>query len=161
MIQINKEVKKITIEEDKYNRCVDDIGTLLQRTVRTMQILERETIKNYGFTSSQCHMLLELLRHPGVSMNELSEHMHLEISTVTRIMSILVRDGLVCRSRSFQDKRVVEASLSEQGEMVAQRLQTGIAAYYRDVIQHLPRGHVREVMQAVEFLVEALEKAKA
>nr|WP_320145305.1 MarR family transcriptional regulator [uncultured Anaeromusa sp.] len=133
---------------------------LLQRTVRTMQILERETIKTHGFTSSQCHMLLELLRSPGISMNELSEHMRLEISTVTRIMSNLVRDGLVRRSRSFQDKRVVEASLSEQGERVAQRLQTGIAAYYRDVICHLPRGHVREVMQAVEFLVDALEKAK-
>ncbi len=86
--------------------------------------------------------------------------MHLEISTITRIMNNLVRDDLILRKRGVSDKRVVEAVLTEKGKEIALQLQKSIENYYKDIISNLPRGHVREVMGAVELLVTALEKAK-
>lgn len=162
MLQIICGVNNMTnknVEEEKYNRCVEDIGHLLQKAVRTFQILEREQIKTHGFTSSQCYILLELYKNQTLSMNEISDKMHLEISTITRIMNNLVRDHLILRQRSLYDKRVVEATLTEKGKEVALQLQKSIVNYYKDVISNLPRGHVREVMGAVELLVAALEKA--
>lgn len=153
-------VENIASEEEKYNRCIEDIGELLQKTVRTFQILEREQIKLHGFTSSQCYILLEIYKHQSLSINEISEKMHLEISTITRIMNNLVRDELIFRKKSIYDKRVVEAVLTEKGKEGAMQLQKSIENYYKDVISNLPRGHVREVMDAVELLVTALEKAK-
>ena len=147
-------------EEEKYQRCVEDIGELLQKAVRAFQQLEREQIKAHGFTSSQCYLLLELYRHETLSINEISEKMRLEISTVTRIMNNLVRDGLLLRKKSITDKRVVEAFLTDKGRESAHALQNSIEAYYRNVIAHLPRGHVREVMGSVEQLVTAVEKAQ-
>ncbi|CQR74864.1 putative HTH-type transcriptional regulator YusO [Sporomusa ovata DSM 2662] len=114
----------------------------------------------HGFTSSQCYILLEIYKHQTLSINEISEKMRLEISTITRIMNNLVRDKLILRRRSVYDKRVVEAILTENGKEIAQQLQESIANYYKDVIVNLPRGHVREVMSAVEVLVNALEKAQ-
>lgn len=55
---------------------------------------------------------------------------------------------------------VIEAALTEKGKEFAQQLQKSIVNYYKNVISNLPRGHVREVMSAVELLVTALEKAK-
>jgi len=133
---------------------------LLQKTVRTFQILEREQIKIFGFTSSQCYILLEIYKHQSLSINEISKKMHLEISTITRIMNNLVRDDLILRKRGASDKRVVEAVLTEKGKKIALQLQKSIENYYKDIISNLPRGHVREVMGAVELLVTALEKAK-
>ena len=150
----------IITEEEKYNRCIEDIGELLQKAVRTFQIFEREQIRVHGFTNSQCYLLLEIDKHHTLSMNEISEKMRLEISTITRIMNNLVRDGLVLRNRSTYDKRVVEAVLTEEGKEVAQNLQQSIGNYYKNVISNLPSGHVREVMGTVELLVTALEKAK-
>lgn len=132
----------------------------MQKTVRTFQMLEREQIRVHGFTNSQCYILLETYKHQNLSMNELSEKMHLEISTITRIMNNLVRDGLIVRKKSSYDKRVVEAILTDKGQAVAMQLKDSISIYYRDIISNLPRGHVREVMSAVERLVSALEKAK-
>lgn len=152
--------KDIITEEEKYNRCVEDIGELLQKAVRTFQIFEREQIRVHGFTNSQCYLLLEIHKHQTLSINEISEKMRLEISTITRIMNNLVRDGLVLRNRSTSDKRVVEAVLTEKGKEVALKLQKCIGNYYKDVISNLPSGHVREVMGTVELLVRALEKAK-
>lgn len=153
-------MNNIITEEEKYNRCIEDIGELLQKAVRTFQIFEREQIRVHGFTNSQCYLLLEIHKHQTLSINEISEKMRLEISTITRIMNNLVRDGLVLRNRSTYDKRVVEAVLTEKGKEVALRLQTSIGNYYKDVISNLPSGHVREVMGTVELLVTALEKAK-
>lgn len=147
-------------EEEKYQKCVEDIGELLQKAVRAFQQLEREQIKAHGFTSSQCYLLLELYRHETLSINEISEKMRLEISTVTRIMNNLVRDGLLLRQKSAIDKRVVEASLTDKGRDAAYALQNSIEAYYKNVIAYLPRGHVREVMGSVEQLVTAVEKAQ-
>lgn len=162
MIQINiaMGVKDIVSEEEKYNRCVEDIGELLQKAVRTFQIFERDQIRVHGFTSSQCYIVLEIYKHETLSVNEISEKMCLEISTITRIMNNLVRDGFVFRKKSIYDKRVVEAVLTDSGKEAAVKLQKSISNYYKDVISNLPRGHVREVMSAVELLVTALEKAK-
>lgn len=153
-------MEDITSVEDKYTRCVEDIGDLLQKTVRTLQMLEREQIRVHGFTSSQCYILLEIHKHGILSINEISDKMRLEISTITRIMNNLVRDQLILRTRATHDKRVVEAVLTDKGKEAAKELQASIVNYYKEVILNLPRGHVREVMNAVELLVAALGKAK-
>lgn len=145
--------------DDKYNRCVEDIGDLLQKTVRIFQMFERAQIKVHGFTHSQCYILLEVFKHGPLTINEISGKMKLEISTITRIMDNLVRDQLMMRQRSSMDKRIVHAVLTEQGKQEAQKLQESITTYYQNVISNLPRGHVREVMSSVELLLSALEKA--
>lgn len=151
-------MSEIISEDEKYNRCVEDIGDLLQKTVRIFQLFEREQIKQHGFTSSQCYILLEVLKHGSLTINEISGKMKLEISTITRIMDNLVRDKLLIRQRSIQDKRIVEAVLTEQGKQAALNLKESIMKNYQEVISHLPRGHVREVMSSVELLLIALEK---
>ncbi|HWR07239.1 MarR family winged helix-turn-helix transcriptional regulator [Sporomusa sp.] len=148
-----------SIDIDKYNRCVEDIGGLLQRTVRICQLFEREQIKVHGFTSSQCYILLEVLKSGTLTINEISSKMNLEISTITRIMDNLVRDQLLVRNRLSHDKRVVEASLTEKGIHEANKLRESIRDYYKNVISHLPPGHVREVMSAVELLLTAVEQS--
>ena len=144
---------------DKYNRCIEDIGELLRRTVRTCQLFERQQIKTHGFTSSQCHLLLEILKAETMTINEISSKMNLEISTITRIMDNLVRDGFVVRTRSPQDKRIVEASLTKTGRQAAVKLRESIYSYYQNIISFLPRGHVREVMAAAQLLLTAVEQA--
>ncbi|SDF20554.1 hypothetical protein SPACI_013510 [Sporomusa acidovorans DSM 3132] len=103
---------------------------------------------------------MEIYKYQALAINEISEKMRLDISTITRIMSKLVRDGLILKNRSVYDKRIVEATLTEKGKTVARQLQNSIEDYYKEVISNLPRGHVREVMRGVELLVTALEKAR-
>jgi len=150
----------LSLNDEKYNRCIEDIGELLQKTVRGFQMFEKEQIRVHGFTHSQCYILLEIFKHGSLTINEISAKMKLEASTITRIMDNLVRDHLLIRQRSTLDKRIVEAILTEQGHAAAARLDASIKLYYRKVISNLPRGHVREIMSAVEALLRALEKAK-
>ncbi|MGE5654483.1 MAG: MarR family winged helix-turn-helix transcriptional regulator [Bacillota bacterium] len=139
--------------------CVDEVGSLVQRLVRTFQIFERDQIKVFGFTSSQCYSLLELLRTGGLAMSELSAKMNVDTTTMTRVIDNLVRDGLVVRQRDEGDRRYVVIALTDEGKEVAAKLESSIKDYYRAIIANLPAGEVDTVLNSVKLLLTAFEKA--
>ena len=139
--------------------CTEDVGILIQKLVRVMQIFERDQIKPFGFTTSQCYVLLELKKNQGLTMNELSEKMNLSTSTMTRIISNLVRDGYIEREKDQSDRRIVIVKLTEEGIMAAEKLDESIMNYYQKIVYNLPEGKVEEVLNSVELLINAFEKA--
>lgn len=139
--------------------CIEEVGALVQKLVRVFQLFERDKIKVHGFTTSQCYALLELKKAGSLTMNELSERMNLNTSTMTRIMDNLVRDQYVIRDRDEADRRVVVVSLTDKGNGVTEKLSETVTDYYRQIIANIPEGHIEETLRAVEVLLRAFEKA--
>lgn len=139
--------------------CLEEIGDTMQRLVRNIRLFERDQIKVYGFTSSQCYTLLELYKQKTLTMNELSIRMNLDSSTMTRIVQILVRDGYISRFRDDDDRRIVVVSLTEQGVKATLELKESIHQFYRDIIVGIPVGDMDAVLSSVTVLMEAFEKA--
>lgn len=139
--------------------CVDEVGSLVQRLVRTFQIFERDQIKVFGFTSSQCYSLLGLLKMGSMAMSELSTKMNLDSTTMTRVVDNLVRDGLVERNKDEGDRRFVVIALTEKGTGVATKLDDSIRHYYRAIIANLPAGETESVLSSVQRLLTAFERA--
>lgn len=139
--------------------CLDEVGSLVQKLVRIFQMFERDQIRFFGFTSSQCYVLLEILKSTDVTMNELSERMNLDTSTMTRVVDTLVRNGYVTRHRSGEDRRVMIVSLTETGREEACKLRDSVNSYYKKIIENLPEGNVEEVLNSVSLLIDAFRKA--
>lgn len=139
--------------------CIEEVGGMVQRLVRVMQIFERDEIKPFGFTTSQCYVLVELKKSSQLTMNELSEKMNLNSSTMTRIINNLVRDGFIERSRDEGDRRIVVVSLTQSGIEAANKLEGSINDYYRKIVANLPQGQIEDVLKAVELLIDAFDKA--
>lgn len=150
------EMSSITKDD---NCCVDEVGEMVQKLVRVFQLFERDQIKIHGFTSSQCYSLIEILKAESLTMNELSDKMNLDTSTMTRVVDKLVRDNLIKRDRAEDDKRVVIVTLTEQGREAALKLYSSVNEYYRKTISSIPDGKVDEVLNAVSVLLKAFEKA--
>ena len=144
--------------KDAMECCMEDVGTMVQKLVRVMQIFERDQVKPFGFTTSQCYVLLELKKSNNLTMNELSDKMNLNTSTMTRIINNLVRDGYIDRVRDESDRRMVIANLTEEGMKAAENLDESIINYYRKIVNNLPKGQVEEVLKSVELLINAFEK---
>jgi len=155
----NKECNICADSDEKYLCCVDEVGDTVKRMVRNFQLFERDQIKVYGFTMTQCYCLLELLKEDGQTMQDLSEHMNLNTSTMTRIVDKLVRDKYIHRERSEKDRRVVLANLTEEGKKAAGNLNGSIKDYYEVITKNLPKDRVEEVLEAVSLLMDAFEKA--
>lgn len=140
------------------NCCTEQIGELVQRLVRVMNIFEKDSIRAFGFTSSQCYSLLHLSKEGNLSMNQLSEKMNLSISTMTRIIKNLVRDGYITREREKADRRVVNLRLTDKGNEAALKLKKAIREYYRNIVGNLPEGQVEETMNSLSVMLGVLEK---
>jgi MarR family transcriptional regulator, organic hydroperoxide resistance regulator len=154
------EVKKLKLYHlSGEDCCVDEVGTMVQRMVRIFQMFERDHIKPYGFTISQSYTMIEVLKNHQLTMNDLSNKMNLSISTMTRVVEKLVRDGYVKRSKSSEDKRVVLISLTNKGKTATERLDESICDYYKKIIQYLPKGQIEQVLSAVGLLFSAFEQA--
>jgi len=139
--------------------CTGEVGTMVQKLVRMMQLFERDQIKPFGFTTSQCYVLIELQKSTELTMNELSDRMNLNTSTMTRIVNNLVRDGLIERSKDKEDRRVVVVGLTKNGFETANKLQISITDYYRKIVSNLPSGQVENVLESVSLLIDAFDKA--
>lgn len=139
--------------------CVEEVRETIKKMVRVFQLFEKDQIKSLGFTTSQCYCLIELLKSDGLPMNELSEKMNLDTSTVTRIVDKLVRDKFIVRERFEEDRRVVIVKLSKKGNQAALELSHQLNNYYEKIIENLPNGRVEEVLKSTALLLNAFEKA--
>lgn len=160
----NKECTKccetsLNIIEQDDNCCVEEVGQLVQKLVRVFQLFERDQIKVHGFTSSQCYAMLEILKVGCLTMNELSDKMNLDSSTMTRVIDKLVRDELVNRDRDNSDRRVVVVSLTAKGNEAAKQLSSSVNLYYKKIVKNIPDGEVLDILQCVSKLLKAFEKA--
>ena len=145
-----------TIDDDC---CIDEVGLMMQKLVRVFKLFERDEIKAYGFTTSQCNTILALYKSGGLTMNELSEKMNLDSSTMTRILDNLVRDKYISRDKDEFDRRIVIVSLTDMGKDVAKKIDITVKAYYKKVIANIPKGQVEDVLKSVNILQKAFERA--
>lgn len=144
-------------EEDQYLCCVDEVGDTVKRIVRNFQLFERDQVRTLGFTMSQCYCLIEMLQNDAMTMQELSERMNLNSSTMTRVVDKLVRDKYVQRTRSEEDRRIVLVSLTEKGLEAADNCNQKIKAYYENITRNLPKDGIEEVLKSVSLLMDAFE----
>jgi DNA-binding MarR family transcriptional regulator len=75
-----------------------------------------------GIKSSQVGALLLLERGTASSPGALSRQLDVESGAVTRMLHRLERKSLVCRHRSSLDRRVVNLTLTETGQVAAGRI---------------------------------------
>ncbi len=155
---MSETVEKLLREE--LDCCVDDVGQLIQNLVRSLQVLERAQISRLGFTISQCYTLISIQRRGEMTMNALSEEMNLDASTMTRIVSNLVRDGYLTRERSPEDGRVVLVKLTPEGDTVVGELHREVLDFYRKVIGEIPSGEVTQVVRSVNTLLQAFHRVR-
>jgi DNA-binding MarR family transcriptional regulator len=107
----------------------------LRRIARAMDLYSRRLRKTVGLTAPQL-LLLQAIRNMGaVSISSLSAEISLSQATVTSIIDRLEARGLVQRTRSDSDRRIVHATLTSAGDDVVAAaptpLQEEFAAQFR------------------------------
>lgn len=142
----------------KYESCC---GSEIQKLARLTYILEKNTFKLKGFTSSQAYTLLELLENGELSMREISERMALDCSTMTRNISKLVDLGLVERCSCDSDRRITRISLSELGRVKTQEIKEAFMEHFGQVVCKLPKEKFDIIFEGINLLTEVLEKERS
>ncbi len=122
--------------------------------------MEREQLKVHGLTITQCKCILKLNRSNSLTMNDISEYMKLEKSTMTRIIDKLAHKGYIVREKSKKDKRITYVRLSETGQQTAIHLRNMFGEYYTRVLSNIPYKKIDIVIESLFIFLEAMKKAK-
>jgi DNA-binding MarR family transcriptional regulator len=99
------------------------LGAAFKRAMGAVRRLRgRETHRSEQLSYAQYGLLFGLAGMCERSARDLAEHADLTPATVAQMLESLETHGLVTRTRSEQDRRVVLSSLTERGEqLVAER----------------------------------------
>ncbi len=91
-----------------------------------------------GVSLAQCHTLMELFKEDKITINELSDRLYLDKSTVSRTVEGLVQIGLVTRNIPQEDRRAAIVSLTKQGTEVCNQINNVNDSYFEKVLESIP-----------------------
>lgn len=130
-----------------------------------MRILERKLGvlgKNEGssgkLTLAQCHAVVEIGRAEKISLNELSEVLNLDNSTMSRTINNLVNSDIVIRETDVKDRRYVVIKLTDSGCRIFKEIEQNMKKYFEKVYELIPKEKVNQVIESLEILNDAIRE---
>jgi DNA-binding MarR family transcriptional regulator len=114
----------------------DSVGYLLNQVVISMRRQIEQAMTAHGLTAAQWYPLWKLKRDGPSTAQDLARDMDIDAGASTRLVDRLAAKGLVERTRSASDRRVVMLTLTAAGDAVAAHVPSVLAdvnnAYLRD-----------------------------
>lgn len=124
--------------------------------VRKFGLLEPSTTPcGQPLPTSHAHALMELLKRPDSSQNELAERLGLRKSTVSRLVDRLEQDGRLVRKADGGDRRVRRLRLTPKGRRLAVRVNQSSIERFERLMQGVPPAMRERVLQTLDLLARA------
>lgn len=120
------------------------IGRGVTQTSRNILRTLTDSLKEYGITPEQWTVIKKLARQDGISQKALSLSADKDQATLTRILHLIEKKGLIERRNNINDRRSYLIHLTEQGRMMEQAVYPIVESLYAQTIL---RGISEEELQ--------------
>jgi len=131
----------------------------IRALVRRFAISERADVACCGMTVAQAATLETLATEGPMRLGELGARLGIAPSTLTRNLLRLEERGLVRRAPERGDGRVFRAALTPAGERAAGEVARMDDAFAEGILERLPAGTRRAVIDGLEGLLSAVRDA--
>ena len=129
----------------------------MSQFVRKFTVRDRNDKFCYGVTLTQCYTLDSIANHKKMTMQSLSGELGLAISTITRVVDILVRDGFINRYHGEKDRRNVYVELTDKGKEMAGKLKDCSEQFWLGIFNRIPKNKGSRMIEDIELLHNILE----
>lgn len=137
-------------------RLADQLCFSLYAASRAMTAAYAPLLAPLGLTYPQYLVMLVLWERDGVAVKEIGEALALDSGTLTPLLKRLEAQGLLLRTRSEQDERVVQIHLTKAGRALktkAQSIPKKLAACMGGDLASI--GRLREELDALSAAVRS------
>lgn len=136
-----------------------NVREVLQLLVRRFGLLQKDSAQCCGISVLQSHILYEVSRRSTLSLNELSEALCVDTSTLSRQVQQLVENGFIHRIQDPKDRRYVVLSLTPAGEEQGKEIAKSMEEYISSIFQNIPDDKRAQVLESLRILSEAMSKS--
>ena len=113
-----------------------------------------------GINESQCFLIVEIGREPGICVKELAEKVGLDKSGISRGVEELVRKGYVNREPSMEDRRSVVLTLTEAGQARFEKIENDMYGKFAGVFANIAEDKRQQVLEALKIYNAACRKTE-
>jgi DNA-binding MarR family transcriptional regulator len=140
---------------------VEEIRYLILALQREGNRRFAESLRPLGVTPSQAEVLRVLEAHAPVSLIGLGELLICETGSPSRLVQGLVEAGLIERTPSPSDKRMVTLRLTTAGQEIAARVASAEAQLHEMIAGALPEGQIAALVPPLRALVAGTAGGRA
>jgi len=136
---------------------VKEIIYQIRRLIQAKELYTKELTKKYQVSASQLNCLLSLYEQGPLPPSQIATHIMVKSSTVTGIIDRLELKGLVTRSRTSHDRRVITVELTESGRTLAENAPPPIQQKVLEGLERLPRSEMEKIVLGLKMLTQMLD----
>ena len=111
--------------------------------------LLRKLSSKYDLTLSQALLLL-YVPYDGISVSDLSEKLGVDISTMTRNIQRIDKQGLIKRIPNEHDKRSIKLFLSKRGQKIVLLLNDDISNRISSILSKYDFEQIEQIQNSLE-----------
>ncbi|TWH51842.1 DNA-binding MarR family transcriptional regulator [Sporomusa sp. KB1] len=133
---------------------------IVRTCVRKLGLLQKADASCCGITVAQCQTLVEIGKSKCLSLNELSELLTLDKSTMSRTVDNLVNAGVVARQIDKEDRRYMKITLTEKGNEMVEVINSNMENYFEQILNSIPEEKHGLVTEALPYLLTAVNNTE-
>jgi len=159
-------VKKLSNTQNTVIRSLskEDWDIILQRILASYNDISKSInpkgLLEINLTSAQIKLLTCFSEQEELTMTELSRNLGVSMPTMTAMVDRLVNSKMVKRERDTIDRRVVRATLSEQGRKVLKKLVRIRRNEMEKILVNLSEEEMKDFITSMEMVARLLAKAR-
>lgn len=142
--------------ESSDNKPFEAFEELMSRLQHNFKTHRQE--KDFGLTASQMFILRFLTHTPEVKASDIAKASGLSPGAVTQVCDELVKDGMVERTRSTDDRRVVHIRITDRGSEMVEQFRNVRRERIRSVLTKLGEEDANEFVRIFGRVVDILEQ---
>jgi DNA-binding MarR family transcriptional regulator len=148
----------VTNPVEKNNEFAGLVQQLVNKIAKNNQAYEDACVAFFGVTTSQGGTILNIPLDNTLKMNELSNIIGVENSTMTRMIDQLVDKELVVRQIGVRDRRQVQIGLTAAGSKLHKELKGALDKFYQDSLDRIPEQERPAIIKSLETVNAAIGK---
>ena len=132
-----------------------EFGELLKQFLIDLQSLFRSRTKDLKITMPQV-ILVSSIPTDGIDMTSLAQQIGVDNSTMTRLVGVLMKDGIVVKKKNPRDGRSMLVLLTKRGESLQYKLEVEIDKFGSDLFRKVPmedQEEVKEILYNFHWIV--------
>ncbi|WP_430742370.1 MarR family winged helix-turn-helix transcriptional regulator [Bacillus atrophaeus] len=137
------------------DQVMSDIQLSLQILFQKIQPEMVESMEKQGVTPAQLFVLASLKKHGSCKISEIAERMEVKPSAVTLMVDRLEQKNLVVRKHDTEDRRVINISLTAEGDKKFEDILTGRKAILARYLSFLTEEELLQAAQITQKLAQA------
>ena len=135
----------------------NSVGRLVSILYRKNQVYLNEALKELGLTASELPIIIYVLKHEGVSQEEMAQFLSIDKAAIARAVDTLLEKGLVQKEKDELDRRANKITVTEVGKKKEFALNQRLLYWTQYLTKDIEEKDVDTMYRVLNIMVDKLE----